>query len=82
MLGHPQVQAAADLLITHEYNMSQGAEAFDAALSKKAGKVFLYPQEDCPRPGPSETVAQLAEQYGPRNPTDDRRELLAVLLTG
>jgi threonine dehydrogenase-like Zn-dependent dehydrogenase len=65
MLGHPQVQEAADLLISHEYNMSQGAEAFEAALSKKAGKVYLYPQEDCPNPGPSETAARLAEQYGP-----------------
>jgi threonine dehydrogenase-like Zn-dependent dehydrogenase len=64
MLGNPQVQAAADLLITHEYNMSQGAEAFDAALSKKAGKVFLYPHEDCPNPGPSATTARLAAEYG------------------
>jgi threonine dehydrogenase-like Zn-dependent dehydrogenase len=64
MLGDPTVQAAADLLITHEYNMSQGAEAFEAALSKKAGKVFLYPQENCPSPGPSPTTKQLAAEFG------------------
>jgi len=64
MLSNRYVQTAAELLITHEYNMSQGAEAFEAALSKKAGKVYLYPQEDCPNPGPSATTARLAEQYG------------------
>jgi threonine dehydrogenase-like Zn-dependent dehydrogenase len=31
---------------THEFNMSDGREAFEAALSKKAGKIYLYPQEN------------------------------------
>ena len=53
MLNTPLVKEMADLLITHEYNMSQGAEAFETCLTKKAGKVFLYPQEDCPNPGPT-----------------------------
>jgi threonine dehydrogenase-like Zn-dependent dehydrogenase len=52
MLQNPQVQAWADHLITHEYNMSEGAAAFEAALSKQAGKIFLYPQENCPQSGP------------------------------
>ena len=64
MLGDPAVQAAADLLITHEYNMSQGAAAFEAALSKKAGKIFLYPQENCPNPGPSPTTERLSAEFG------------------
>jgi threonine dehydrogenase-like Zn-dependent dehydrogenase len=54
MLRNPQVQAWADHLITHEFNMSEGAAAFEAALSKKAGKIFLYPHENCPRSGPSQ----------------------------
>jgi threonine dehydrogenase-like Zn-dependent dehydrogenase len=48
MLRDPEVQRATDLMITHEFNMSDGAAAFEACLSKKAGKVYLYPQEDCP----------------------------------
>lgn len=48
MLQNPQVQAWAEHLITHEFNMSDAAQAFEAALSKKAGKIFLYPQENCP----------------------------------
>lgn len=59
MLQNPEVQTMADHLITHEYNMSQGAEAFEAALSKKAGKIFLYPQENCPNPGLSENLKAL-----------------------
>jgi threonine dehydrogenase-like Zn-dependent dehydrogenase len=49
MLKDPEVQRATDLMITHEFNMSDGAAAFEACLSKKAGKVYLYPQEDCPK---------------------------------
>lgn len=56
MLQNPEVQAWADHLITHEFNMSEGADAFEAALSKKAGKIFLYPQENCPRSGPTQHV--------------------------
>jgi len=48
MLQDPEVQRATDLMVTHEFNMSDGAAAFEACLSKKAGKVYLYPQEDCP----------------------------------
>ena len=48
MLQDPYVQKATDLMVTHEFNMSDGAAAFEACLSKKCGKVYLYPQEDCP----------------------------------
>jgi threonine dehydrogenase-like Zn-dependent dehydrogenase len=47
MLMDPGVQKNIDLLVTHEFNMSDGAAAFEAALSKKAGKIYLYPQENC-----------------------------------
>ena len=49
MMMDPEVQRATDLMVTHEFNMSDGAAAFEACLSKKAGKVYLYPQEDCPK---------------------------------
>ena len=49
MLQDPYVQTATDLMVTHEFNMSEGAAAFEACLSKRAGKVYLYPQEDCPQ---------------------------------
>lgn len=48
MLRDPEVQKKIELLVTHEFNMSDGAAAFEAALSKKAGKIYLYPQENCP----------------------------------
>jgi threonine dehydrogenase-like Zn-dependent dehydrogenase len=48
MLMNPDVQRNIDLLVTHEFNMSEGSAAFEAALSKKAGKIYLYPQENCP----------------------------------
>jgi threonine dehydrogenase-like Zn-dependent dehydrogenase len=48
MLRDPEVQRATDLMITHEFNMSDAAAAFEACLSKKAGKVYLYPHDDCP----------------------------------
>jgi len=48
MLMDPEVQRATDEMVTHEFNMSDGAAAFEACLSKKCGKVYLYPQEDCP----------------------------------
>ena len=53
MLQNPQVQQWSDALITHEFNMSEATEAFEAALSKKAGKIFLYPHENCPKSGPT-----------------------------
>lgn len=59
MLGNPEVQEMADHLITHEYNMSQAAEGFEAALSKQAGKIYLYPQENCPSPGLSPNLREL-----------------------
>jgi threonine dehydrogenase-like Zn-dependent dehydrogenase len=46
MLMDPGVQRNIDLMVTHEFNMSDGAAAFEAALSKKAGKIYLYPQEN------------------------------------
>jgi hypothetical protein len=63
MLCNPDLQAMADHLITHEYNMSQGAEAFEAALSKQAGKIYLYPQENCVNPGLSPSLKQLVDEY-------------------
>jgi threonine dehydrogenase-like Zn-dependent dehydrogenase len=63
MLRNPETQAAADHMITHEYNMSQGAEAFEAALSKQAGKIFLYPQENCPNPGLSPELQELVADH-------------------
>ena len=50
MILDPQVQRATDHIVTHEFNMSEGKAAFEAAVSKKAGKIYLYPQEDCPNP--------------------------------
>jgi len=63
MLCNPEVQAMADHLITHEYNMSQGAEAFEAALSKQAGKIYLYPQENCTNPGLSPGLRELVANF-------------------
>ena len=40
MLCDPEVQRGIDLMVTHEFNMSDGAAAFEACLSKKAGKVY------------------------------------------
>jgi uncharacterized OB-fold protein len=36
------------MMVTHEFNMSDGATAFETCLGKKCGKIYLYPQEDCP----------------------------------
>jgi threonine dehydrogenase-like Zn-dependent dehydrogenase len=63
MLHNSEVQRMADHLITHEYNMSQASEAFEAALSKRAGKIFLYPQENCPQPGLSPQLKALEDSY-------------------
>ena len=51
MLQNKEVQGWSDHLITHEYNMSEADLGFEAALSKKAGKIFLYPHENCPKSG-------------------------------
>jgi threonine dehydrogenase-like Zn-dependent dehydrogenase len=63
MIRNPETQAASDHMITHEYNMSQGAEAFEAALSKQAGKILLYPQENCPSPGLSPELRELVADH-------------------
>ena len=49
MLQDDSVQQGIDTMVTHEFNMSDGKAAFEAALSKQAGKIYLYPWEDCPR---------------------------------
>ena len=56
MLQNPEMQTWADQLITHEYNMSEADQGFEAALSKKAGKIFLYPHENCPKSGPTQLI--------------------------
>jgi threonine dehydrogenase-like Zn-dependent dehydrogenase len=66
MLSNPSVQAMSDHMITHEYNMSQGVDAFEAALSKQAGKIYLYPQENCPTPGPSKNLQELLDSGADR----------------
>ena len=48
MLQDKTVQKAVDKMVTHEFNMSEGKAAFEAALSKKAGKIYLYPWDDAP----------------------------------
>jgi threonine dehydrogenase-like Zn-dependent dehydrogenase len=32
-----------DKLVTHKFPMSRAKEAFEAQLSRKCGKIFLYP---------------------------------------
>ena len=49
MLLDPDVQKAADILVTGEFNMSDGAAALEAAQPAAAGKVYLYPWEDAPQ---------------------------------
>jgi L-iditol 2-dehydrogenase len=48
MLCDPLVQKRVDRMVTHHYNMSDAARGFEAALTKKTGKIYLYPQENCP----------------------------------
>ena len=48
MLLDPLVQERIDIAVTHHFNMSDGKAAFEAAMSKKSGKIYLYPWEDCP----------------------------------
>lgn len=50
MLMDKEVQRRVDLMVTHEFNMSDAQQGFEAALSKKAGKIFLYPWDDSPSP--------------------------------
>ena len=39
------VQRGIDAMVTHEFPMSQAGEAFEVQVSKKCGKVYLYPQQ-------------------------------------
>ena len=48
MLLDESVQEKIDLMVTHEFPMSRAAEAFEVALTKRCGKIYLYPHEDCP----------------------------------
>ena len=45
MLGDPGAQAHIDALVTHTFPMSRAGEAFEAALAKQTGKVYLLAQE-------------------------------------
>jgi threonine dehydrogenase-like Zn-dependent dehydrogenase len=45
MLLEKRVQDKIDILVTHEFPMSHAQEAFEVALSKKCGKIFLCPWE-------------------------------------
>ena len=38
------VQSGIDAMVTHEFPMSQAGDAFDVQVSKKCGKVYLFPQ--------------------------------------
>jgi len=49
MLQDRDVQAAIDHMVTHEFNMSDADAAFEAALSKQAGKLYVYPWDDAPQ---------------------------------
>ena len=44
-LTHPIVQRGIDAMVTHEFPMSQADEAFDVQVSKRCGKIYLYPQQ-------------------------------------
>ncbi len=45
MLGDARVQRQIDILVTHSFPMSQADEAFEAALTKNCGKIYLRPGE-------------------------------------
>ena len=34
--------------MTQEYSMSRATDAFEAALTRKCGKMYLYPHEEAP----------------------------------
>ena len=44
-LTDPQVQAMIDVMVTHEFPMSQAGDAFDVQVSKQCGKVYLHTQQ-------------------------------------
>ncbi|MFC1694954.1 zinc-binding dehydrogenase [Pseudomonadota bacterium] len=43
-LMHPVVQRGIDAMVTHEFPMSEAGAAFDVQVSKRCGKIYLYPQ--------------------------------------
>jgi len=45
MLADPDVQRHIDTIVTHTFPMSRAAEAFEVALTKDCGKIYLLPQE-------------------------------------
>ena len=45
MLCDPAVQGWIDTIVTHTYPMSRAGEAFETALTKDCGKIYLLPQE-------------------------------------
>ena len=45
MLCDPAVQAHIDTIVTHTYPMSRAVDAFETALTKDCGKIYLLPQE-------------------------------------
>lgn len=47
-LLNKDVQHGIDVMVTHEFPMSRAGEAFDVQVSKKCGKIYLYPHDNCP----------------------------------
>ena len=45
MLCDPRVQGWIDTIVTHTFGMSRASEAFEIALAKECGKIYLLPQE-------------------------------------
>ena len=45
MLCDPSVQGWIDTIVTHTFGMSRAAEAFEVALTKNCGKIYLLPPE-------------------------------------
>ena len=45
MLRNAEVQRQIDVLVTHEFPMSEAAAALEISASKQCGKVYLYPQQ-------------------------------------
>lgn len=44
-LMNKDVQSMIDVMITHEFPMSQAGAAFDVQVTKQCGKIYLYPQK-------------------------------------
>jgi alcohol dehydrogenase len=44
-LLNKDVQRAIDVMVTHEFPISQAGDAFDVQVSKKCGKIYLYTQK-------------------------------------